>query len=264
MLGVALDRCGSRPRSDSLLSLARIHDMSPRRTIRAIVIGGAAAVAIHSAPALSWFFPITKRLFPKLMGVRHPSQVALSFDDGPDPVSTPKVLELLEKANVKATFFMLGEMVERYPGVARQVVSAGHEIGVHGLEHKNSLLRSPRTTGYDMAKAKQIIEDVTGAKVKLMRPPYGVISVGTLWYARALQLRIVLWTAWGRDWRIKATAETVIADLRKHGLGGGTILLHDSDCTSTPGSTWSTIGALGSLLEICREARLDVVPIGAI
>ncbi len=237
--------------------------MSTNTSTRVALIGGAAAVASHFAPAISWFFPLTKRVFPDLMGVRDPHEVALSFDDGPDPAFTPQVLEILRDANIKATFFMLGEMVRRYPAVARSVAAEGHEIALHGLSHRNSLLRSPRSIGYDLATAKEIIETTTGCQVTLMRPPYGVIAPATLWNARKLGLRIVLWTSWGRDWRRPATPETVLGDLLRHGLGGGTVLLHDSDCTSAPGSTFATIGALQALIETCAQRGLRLVPVGA-
>ena len=237
--------------------------MSTKIAPRAITIGAVAALATHAAPALSWFFPVTRKFLPSLMGERSANEVALSFDDGPDPAFTPQILAILKEANITATFFMLGDMARQYPGVAKSVADAGHQVGLHGLSHRNSLFRSPRSIGYDMRKGKEIVEAAIGRPVTLMRPPYGVISAGTLWHARKLGLRIVLWTTWGRDWRRVATPDSVISDLRRHGLGGGTVLLHDSDCTSAPGSTFSTIGALRELIDTCSSEGLAVVPISA-
>ena len=223
----------------------------------------AGSIALNSAPALSWFFPITKRLFPHVMGVRPRGEVGLSFDDGPDPASTPAILDLLGQHGVRATFFMLGSMAAQHPSVARQVALAGHEIGLHGHEHRNSLYRSPRTLAYDLARGKEEVEAATGVAVSLMRPPYGVISASLLLSARRLGLHPRLWTTWGRDWRAAATPETVISDLVRHGIDGGTVLLHDSDCTSAPGSTWSTLGGLEMLIHLCQDRDLSLVPLGA-
>lgn len=224
---------------------------------RLFTIAGLMIVSIQSLPALSWFFPITKRIFPKLMGADQ-NYISLTFDDGPDPASTQKILDLLDAAKVKATFFMLGEMVKQNPSVAQAVASAGHQIALHGYEHRNHLFRSPRTIAYDMQKAKSLIENVTGQEITFMRPPYGVISIGTIIAARRLNLKIRLWTSWGRDWRANATPSSVFDDLARHGVKNGCILLHDSDCTSSPGSTWSTIGALKEFLAYVKTHDVTV------
>lgn len=228
-------------------------------TPRTKVILGVTAVsiAIQFAPALSWFFPVTKHIFPNLMGV-NPRGTSITFDDGPDIAFTPQILDILDNADVKATFFMLGKMVEDHPSVAKQVANRGHNIAMHGYEHKNHLFRSPRTILYDLSRAKSIIEETTGQTITLYRPPYGVISIGTILAARRLDLKILLWTTWGRDWRKKASAKTVLDDLLRHGVVNATVLLHDSDCTSSPGSTWATIGSLNNLINHMRDQEIKI------
>lgn len=196
------------------------------------------------------------------MGVRPAGEVAITFDDGPDPVSTPLVLDLLARNQVKATFFMLGDMAKRHRDVARQVAEEGHQVGLHGLYHRNALFRSYPTIGYDLERGKALVEEASGQEIKLMRPPYGVLSTAMLIHARRLGLRPLLWTSWGRDWRAAATRESIVSDLVRHGIDGGTILLHDSDCTSAPGSTHAMLEALEELLDLIRERGLRTMAAG--
>jgi peptidoglycan/xylan/chitin deacetylase (PgdA/CDA1 family) len=147
--------------------------------------------------------------------------------------------------------------VRRYPEIARLVVDAGHEVAVHGTIHRNHLVRTPLGIRRDLRLAAREITEVTGAGLRWFRPPYGVLSGGTVWAAREVGLTPVLWTAWGKDWRagppVRVAAE-VMSTLRD----GGTVLLHDSDCTSRPGSWRSTVQALPLLAARLRARQLDV------
>lgn len=221
------------------------------------------AAAAHAGPAITWLPGVRRRLAPALHGLGRPDHVALTFDDGPDPESTPAFLAALDALGWKATFFLLGTMAGRAPGLAAEVAGAGHEIALHGHEHRNQLARSPRAVGQDLARGLEAVVDATGVVPVWHRPPYGVVSGAGLAASRSLGLRLVLWSAWGRDWRQAATPATVLADL-EHGLGpGATLLLHDSDCTSSPGSWRSALGALPLLAERCADRGLEVGPLGS-
>src|SRR5207253_10400071 len=150
----------------------------------------------------------------------------------------------------RATFFMLGSMVERAPGLAAEVAAAGHEIAVHGYGHRSELWRSPRAVADDLARAVDTIAPVTGRTPTWFRPPYGSRSAAGVLAARRHRLRPVLWTTWGRDWRAEATPASVVADVALHLGPGATVLLHDSDCTSAPGAWRSALGALAPLAEL--------------
>ena len=214
------------------------------------------AALVHALPAVT-ARNTGRRLTPGLAGEGRPGGVALTFDDGPDPYGTPAVLETLAELDWRATFFMLGSQVRRYPEIARLVVDAGHEVAVHGTVHRNHLARTPLGLRRDLRMALAEIGEVTGARPRWFRPPYGIFSAGTFWAAREVGLTPVLWTAWGRDWRagppVQITAE-VMRTLR----GGGTVLLHDSDCTSRPGSWRSTVAALPLLAAQLRVRGLEV------
>jgi peptidoglycan/xylan/chitin deacetylase (PgdA/CDA1 family) len=216
----------------------------------------AAAAVVHALPALTARGP-ARRLTPGLAGEGRAGGVALTFDDGPDPDGTPAVLEALAELGWHATFFLLGSQVRRHPGIARRVVDAGHEVAVHGTIHRNHLVRSPLGVRRDLRLAARETIEVTGVRPRWFRPPYGVLSAGTLWAAHDLGLRPVLWTAWGKDWRA-GPAVHVAAEVMSTLRDGGTVLLHDSDCTSRPGSWRSTVGALPLLAAQLRVRGLEV------
>jgi peptidoglycan/xylan/chitin deacetylase (PgdA/CDA1 family) len=225
-----------------------------------IAIAAAAVAAVHVAPAATWL-PAVRRVFPGLAGTGAADHVALTFDDGPDPRSTPCFLDELRRLGCSATFFVLGEMLERHPGLGRRVVEEGHEIAVHGWRHRYALATRPGRTAAEIRATTALVTAVTGARPAWYRPPYGVLSAEALAQARRCGLRPVLWSAWGRDWTADATAAsvraTVAADLR----GGGTILLHDSDVTSAPGCWRAALAALPDIVAGCREAGLTVGPL---
>jgi peptidoglycan/xylan/chitin deacetylase (PgdA/CDA1 family) len=216
----------------------------------------AGLVIAHGSPGLTALGPVRKALFPRLCGRGAADHVALTFDDGPDPDSTPGFLEVLGGRAARATFFLLGSMAARAPQLAAEVAAAGHEIGVHGWDHRYLTLRGPRSTRDDIARAADAIAAATGVVPRLYRPPYGVLTGGALLAARQLGLTTVLWSDWGREWTRGATPESVYAALTRDLRGGGTVLLHDSDCTSPPGSAAAALGALPLLFGECERRGL--------
>jgi peptidoglycan/xylan/chitin deacetylase (PgdA/CDA1 family) len=217
---------------------------------------------VHAAPALAGVSPLGVRLTPSLVGVGRPGHVALTFDDGPDPESTYEFLRVLDTLGWHATFFMLGTMVRKAPVLAAEVAAAGHEIAVHGDVHDNMLRRTPRVAADDIARAVEVIADATGAQPVWFRPPFGILSYASLRASKRLGLTTVLWTTWGRDWRREATPESVVADVTRRYVDGGTVLLHDSDCTSYPGSWRSALGALPRLADNFERRGLAVGTVG--
>ena len=231
------------------------------RTARAAlaVTGGAGAAAfVHLVPGVVAWRAARCRVLPRLSGVGSPGHVALTFDDGPDPESTPKILEVLHRLGWQATFFCLGSQVRRSPGLAEELVARGHEVAVHGDDHRSHLLRSPAATVADVIKARDCIEEVTGTTMRWFRPPYGGVALPSLLAARRSRLQMVLWTTWGVDWREDSTGETVARNVDRTFHPGATVLLHDSDITSAPGSWRSAVDALPRLAEKWADAGLEV------
>jgi peptidoglycan/xylan/chitin deacetylase (PgdA/CDA1 family) len=219
--------------------------VNPRRWAAGAAVPLLGAAVVHAGPALTARGPL-RRAMPRLAGQGRPGGVALTFDDGPHPVGTPAVLDALARLGWTATFFLLGSQVDRFPDVARSIVAAGHEVGVHGYEHDNHLARSGRWARRDLGRACRQISAVTGARPRWFRPPYGVLSAGSVRAAAELDLTPVLWTSWGRDW-LGPPADQVLRNLLRSLDDGGTVLLHDSDCTSRPGAWRSAVGVLAPL-----------------
>jgi peptidoglycan-N-acetylglucosamine deacetylase len=217
------------------------------------------AAAAHALPMATAHGPL-RRLTPRYVGRGRSEGVALTFDDGPDPLGTPAVLAGLAELGWTATFFLLGSQVQQFPDVARAVVAAGHEIAVHGHMHRSHLLRTPRDVRLDIARALADISEVTGTHPRWYRAPYGHFSAGTLRAAAAVGLEPIVWTAWGCDWR-GGPAEEVRRHVVRGLDDGGTVLLHDSDCTSVPGSWRTTVAALPLLAAEFDRRGLAVRPV---
>jgi peptidoglycan-N-acetylglucosamine deacetylase len=236
-----------------------------RRAGTLAAAGGAvlAGLAVaHAGPGLTGLGPVRRAAFGRLAGEGDRGHVALTFDDGPDPATTPDFARLLARRGVTATFFLLGGMAAQAPGLVADLAAAGHEIGVHGWEHRYLTRRGPRATLDDIRRATDLIEGAAGRRPRLFRPPYGVLTGGGLVAARRLGLTPVLWGAWGREWQPGATPASVYASLAAGLHGGVTVLLHDSDGTSPAGSARAALGALPRLLDACAAQGLAVGPLG--
>jgi peptidoglycan-N-acetylglucosamine deacetylase len=231
---------------------------------RAAILTGSAAAGLaiaQAGPGLAGLRGVRMLAFKRLAGQGDPGHVALTFDDGPDPGSTPEFTRVLAERGVHATFFMLGSMVAKAPGLAAEIAAAGHEIGVHGFEHRYLPARTPPATMSDLTRAAELIAKVTGTWPRLFRPPYGVLSGPALLAARRLGLTPVLWGAWGREWTAGATSASVLQTLLGQLDGGVTVLLHDSGCTSPPGAWQAGLGAVPLLLDECERRGLAVGPV---
>jgi peptidoglycan-N-acetylglucosamine deacetylase len=228
-------------------------------TTAAVATAGLAVA--HAGPGLTAFGPVRRLLFPRLAGLGRADHVALTFDDGPDPASTPAFLELLSSRGVRATFFLLGSMLVKSPDLAADVAAAGHEVGVHGWEHRYTVLRGPRAVSDDIERTRDAVAEATGLTPRFYRPPYGVLSAGALAAAHTLRLTPVLWSSWGREWAPGATPESVHETVAASLVGGGCVLLHDSDCTSPVGASAAALGALPRLLDTCAARGLGVGPL---
>ncbi|MEU6548932.1 polysaccharide deacetylase family protein [Streptomyces sp. NPDC046915] len=222
----------------------------------------ALVAAAHIVPAGTWLSGPRRAWLPALAGVGGGDHVALTFDDGPDPRSTPAFLAALDGLSVRATFFVVGEQVLCHRRLSHDIVRRGHELAVHGWTHNRPWRPAPVREVRQLARAAHTVAEVSGVSPTWYRPPYGILTGDRLLAARRTGLRPVLWTAWGRDWTDRATGEsvaaTVLADLR----GGGTVLLHDTDRQSAPGCWRAALDALPRLVGACRAAGLTVGPLG--
>jgi peptidoglycan-N-acetylglucosamine deacetylase len=219
---------------------------SPRTAAPVLIAGGLAAWSLPAAAKAS-------AGFGALLGVRSRlggrNAVTLTFDDGPHPDGTPAALEALAAAGVRATFFLVGEQVERHPALAREVVAAGHAIALHCHRHRNLLRLTPRQAREDLERAEAAIEDATGQAIDHYRPPYGILAWPALAHARRRGWTVLLWSGDGRDWSSRATPASIAARALRGAGPGSVILLHDSDAYSASLSWRRTAGALPLLFE---------------
>ena len=186
--------------------------------------------------------------------------IALTFDDGPHPEGTPAVLEVLAAAGARATFFLVGEQVERRPALAAEIAAAGHAVAVHGFRHRLQLRLKASTVEGDVRRGAAVIEDATGVRPVWHRPPYGLYSRAGLEVARAAGLNPLLWSRWGKDWRKLTTAARIARRVTGGGLtAGDVILLHDADFYSSRNSHRLTVEALPAILGELRTRKLDTV-----
>jgi peptidoglycan-N-acetylglucosamine deacetylase len=217
-----------------------------------LVLAGAAAwCGPGLAPHASWLcgpLGIERTIGPS------PTDVALTFDDGPHPQGTPAVLDALAAHRARATFFLVGEQVERHPALAAEIAAAGHATAIHGFRHRNLMRVGPRATADDLDRAHAVIAEATGATPMVYRPPYGIFTPAALVLARRHGWRPLLWSKWGRDWRGHITPGK-IAQLATAGIAGGdVVLLHDADHYSARDSWRRTALALpGVLAELERR-----------
>jgi peptidoglycan-N-acetylglucosamine deacetylase len=196
-----------------------------------------------------------------MLGVRDRTSdghgVALTFDDGPHPVGTAAVLELLRAYGARATFFLVGEQAERTPELVQAIAADGHEIGVHCHRHRNLLRLTPWQVSCDLARAAAAITEAGGREPRLYRPPYGVLNAAALHTARQRGWSPLLWTRWGRDWRRDADPKEIAASLTDGVGAGDVLLLHDADHYSAPGSWRRTLAALPRVLDELHRRDLE-------
>jgi peptidoglycan-N-acetylglucosamine deacetylase len=226
--------------------------------------GAAIAGAVSTIAMVSYLLPGLAGAWPRLrgpLGVEdHTASrrgYALTFDDGPHAEGTPAVLAVLARERVRATFFLVGEQIERNPGLGREIVEAGHEVALHCHRHRNLLRLSPWQVREDIARAQAAIEGETGRSPVLYRPPYGVLNASALRLARGRGWRTLLWSQWGRDWEARATPESIASRVTDGAGEGSVLLLHDADDYSSAGSWRRTLQALPRVLDTLAERGLE-------
>jgi len=232
-------------------------------TVRSWSLPAVALAAAWSAPALApTIAPLCGALGVRRRVDGEDAAVHLTFDDGPHPEATPAVLEALAARRATATFFLVGEQVERYPALAREIVAEGHVVALHGQWHRSQLRLPPRALADELRRATDVIGSATGALAPLYRPPYGILSAAGVALARRRGEVIWLWSRWGRDWRADATADSVAGLATRQLIAGDVILLHDADHYGDPGCWRATAGALPLILDAIEERGYETAELG--
>jgi peptidoglycan/xylan/chitin deacetylase (PgdA/CDA1 family) len=221
------------------------------------------------APTGQWF----GRTFAR--GIRGSKQIALTYDDGPNDPHTLKLLEVLAKHNVRATFFMIGRYVRQRPDIARAVAEAGHAIGNHTFTHPLLIFKSAAETRAELVACQQALQDAIGEPAKLFRPPFGGRRPATLRIARSLGLQPVMWNVTGYDWNAPPAAaieKKVARQIRGpqrarfwpagvETRGGDVILLHDGGHRALGANRAQTVIATDNLIRRYRDQGYEFVTV---
>ncbi|MFC5471669.1 polysaccharide deacetylase family protein [Cohnella suwonensis] len=205
------------------------------------------------------FYAFLPALVSRLFGFRvfmkgvSDTDIALTFDDGPDPEYTPKLLDLLKKHGAKATFFVVGENAERHPELISRIHAEGHILGIHNYLHHSNWLMRPSTVQKHIRTTSEAIKRITGTRAMYYRPPWGILNVFD--FRNIGYLQIVLWSSLFNDWKKRVGAEKLYKRMRKKLKPGQVFLLHD--CGTTLGADReapaNTIAALARILDDGRE-----------
>ena len=186
-----------------------------------------------------------------------PREVALTFDDGPWPGSTKRILGVLRRYHVHATFFMVGAQAQRYPRLVREVGAAGHEIGNHSFDHPSAFADlSPEQVATELEQANEALT-FRGTTPTLFRPPEGSYDADVVMQAREVGMRTVTWSLDPEDWRSGISPEQIRRAILSEVQRGSIVLLHDGG-----GDALHTIRALPAIIKgiRARGLRLVIIP----
>jgi peptidoglycan/xylan/chitin deacetylase (PgdA/CDA1 family) len=181
----------------------------------------------------------------------------LTFDDGPHPETTPRILDILDSRSALATFFVVGRKVRQYPAVARQIVERGHSLGLHGYEHERLYcFKPPHAVSKDIAKTQKAILDTCGVLPRWLRPPVGFVSHRTAMGAKRAGVKLVAWSVRGYDGRANRSPQAVLRHLERGLHDGAVLLLHDA--AEREDFHPVSLEILGELLDRIEKKRLSV------
>jgi peptidoglycan/xylan/chitin deacetylase (PgdA/CDA1 family) len=201
-----------------------------------------------------------------LVAPPEPGQLALTFDDGPNPAATPRLLEALAKHGARATFFLIGDYVLREPGLVREILAAGHVVGNHTMHHLWLPRHSAAIIRAEMLACNEAVEQTTGERVTLFRAPHGAKRPAVMRIAGELGMQTVQWNLMVGDWK-ERSGEDLLGRMRR-GIaandrrGRGTnVVLHDGSQFDPAADRASTVNAVERLLRaLPRETRFVTPP----
>jgi peptidoglycan/xylan/chitin deacetylase (PgdA/CDA1 family) len=186
-------------------------------------------------------------------GPNSKKEIALSFDDGPDPIYTPKILNILSKYNVKATFFLVGEQAKLHPQLVQRIIADGHEIGSHTMTHPNANNTPPPTLKSEVMESVTYLQNLTSQEIRFFRPPYGILSPSYFSACSDQGITMILWSVDTVDWErpsFDIIVERVISQIGQ----GSIILMHDGG-----GNRQQTVDALDKIL--CELEQMQLRPV---
>lgn len=234
--------------------------MKYNRLMLGIAVASAASAAAVAAgyqsmaPTGQWY----GRTFTGLR--RGSRQLALTFDDGPNDPHTLRLLEVLAKHGVHATFFLIGRFAQQRPDIAREIAAAGHIIGNHTFSHPLLIFKSQSEIRREISQCRAALEDAVGSHSNLFRPPFGGRRPAVLRVTRELGLEPVMWNVTGYDWNA-ASSDAIERQINKRVRGGDVILLHDGGHKQVGADRSKTVMAVDRLIAHYKSAGYEFLTI---
>ena len=224
-----------------------------------MILGAALGASVAGAVVHGALYP-NSPFFGRVIGRIPPrgSRLALTFDDGPNPVATPAILDALARRGTKASFFILGRHAERWPELVRRVAADGHAVCNHGYHHRKLHLRSPRYVRTDLEMGTRAIVAACGVTPRFFRAPHGFRSPWVTSIARSLGQRTVGWTRGVWD-SARPGVSVIVARSVKAARPGAILLLHDGDGYDPLGDRTQTAQAVPMLVDRILDAGLQFV-----
>jgi peptidoglycan/xylan/chitin deacetylase (PgdA/CDA1 family) len=214
-----------------------------------------AGMAALAAAGYNTMAPRSQLFGRTFIGRKGSRQLALTFDDGPNDPWTSRLLEVLARHQVRATFFLIGRYVAQRPEIAQQVAAAGHVIGNHTWDHPNLIFSLPGEVESQIKRCAQVLQETIGRHSNLFRPPFGGRTPQALRVVRRCGLVPVLWSVSGRDWEAKSAA-FIESKVMRRVDGGDVILLHDGGHRQLGTDRGFTVSAVDHLIARCRDEGL--------
>jgi peptidoglycan-N-acetylglucosamine deacetylase len=199
---------------------------------------------------------LLRKIFPSIL-FSTAENIHLTIDDGPHPVATPFFLKELKKRNIRATFFLLGCHVQKFPDIVRMIHADGHQIGNHSYSHSNLLLKNKQFVKNEILQTRELLESIIGSHSIYFRPPFGYFSMSTLNVLRKLNLTCTLWSVDSKDYTSKSPA-AISKRIIHSAENGSIILLHDNDLASEKAQSYLP-SVLDSLLR--KGFKFNTLPI---
>lgn len=172
-------------------------------------------------------------LFPSLIWRMDSQDIYLTFDDGPHPVATPEVLNILRLQKIRGTFFLTGSNVIRNQSLVKEMFADGHSIGIHAYTHRRALAFSKKETIQEIHQTERAIVETGSTAARLFRPPFGFFSWNTISAAKDLNYKIVMWSTLTGDFRPRWSDERVSSTALSNLPGGAILVFHDNEATKS-------------------------------
>jgi len=239
-----------------------------------IGVPSAIAVGLAGMTAYGAVYPRAQLFGPTVCHTNRPEKLAITFDDGPNPAITPKLLELLFRHNAKTTFFVVGKYVRESPGLVKEIAQRGHVLGNHTDTHPNLFFRGPQETSEELQRCHDAIHQATWVEPRWFRPPFGFRSPWLSEIVHRQNMRTAMWTLIPGDWRVKPPAwliqrmKPIAEHARKKdppgtgyagGITGDILCLHDGDYARPNADRTHTVAALEYWLPRWSDLGLEFV-----